>query len=192
MKVDFNTDADHIDIPNSRIKLFILLLGAIVGIAVGVWFIIDPSKFEYARVYYTPDWKTEIIGCVCVISCSLCVLGIIYMIFKNKPGLVINQSGIMIGRATPKHIITWCDIEKFGMIDISQTRLIQIYIKNPQQYIQAQKSWFKRKLMEFTYKRYGAIFSITTSTLKCDFDQLYDFLNDTLKIYQDDSKALVK
>ena len=84
MKVDFNTDADHIDIPNSRIKLFILLLGAIVGIAVGVWFIIDPSKFEYARVYYTPDWKTEIIGCVCVISCSLCVLGIIYMIFKNN------------------------------------------------------------------------------------------------------------
>lgn len=188
MNVNFNVDADHIDIPNSKGKLVFLLIGSLLFVAGGIWFINNPSAFKNSGLYYRPNWETIAIGYTSVIFFGLCAITFIYVFFNNKPGLVINTDGIIISPMVSEKIVKWSDIEKFDIIDIARTRIIMIYIKNPEEYIEHQKSWARRKLLQFNYKRYGALLSISTSALKCDFDELYAFLNDSLNNYKEDSK----
>lgn len=100
----------------------------------------------------------------------------------NKPGLIIDQtgltdnsSGVSAGR------ILWSDIADISVIEIHRQKLIMLQVTNPQDYIDKQKSEFKRKMMQMNYKVYGTPLSITSNGLHISFDELLSTLTDKLK-----------
>jgi hypothetical protein len=182
MNVDFNTDADNIEVPNSKIKLLILLIGAIGFVALGIWFVTNPLTFMDTGYRDRPKFEIEAVGYTSIIFFGLCALVGLFKLFDNKPGLIINDEGIVINPNSPASLIRWNEIEKFDIKIINRTRLISIYLKDPDEYINRQVSEFKRKALMLTLKSFGTPLSISTNGLNCKFDDLYSFLNNKLNI----------
>lgn len=67
-------------------------------------------------------------------------------------------------------------------------------VKNPQDYIDRQRSLLKRKGMALNYKMYGTPLSITASGLNMPFHELFDIVSrkfqETRKNAQHDISAL--
>lgn len=189
MEVDFNTDADHIDIPFSKYKLTGLLCIALAFAAVGIWFVIDPGTF--VSIGYHHRFKQEIflIGFICVIFCAPAAAFIAYKIFSSKPGLIIDEEGITNNSTFASGFIKWADITDITMERISSSVYIMIHINNAEEYIEGQQNFLKRKSALANYKKYNAPIAIITDSLKCDYNELYTFLTDTLNIYKNASKV---
>jgi len=186
MNVNFNTNSSEIVIPTSKKKVFLLFIVSAIFVAGGLWFIINPSAFEHSGMTFRPDWETETIGYITVAFFGVCFIVSIFMFFSNKPGLIINDDGIIISSRSSDNIIKWNIIEKFDIKYISRTRLIQVYIKNPEEYISHEQNWFKKRLLELNYKSSGSLMGISTNAMKCNFDELYQFLTNRLKEYKEE------
>jgi hypothetical protein len=174
------TSGQRIEIELSKKKLFIMLLGALVFVAIGLWFVISPPTISNS--YWGNPAKIAIAGYASILIFGLCAFILIKKLPDNKPGLIIDQmdltdnsSGVSAGQ------ILWSDIEDISVIEIHRQKLIMLQVANPQDYIDKQTSSFKRKMMQLNYKMYGTPLSITPNGLKISFDELLSTLTDRLK-----------
>jgi hypothetical protein len=165
------TTGQRIEIPLSKSNIILMLIGALVFVAVGLWFIIAPPKIENS--YWGNPTKVAIVGYASIIFFGVCAAALTRKLPDSKPGLTIddigltdNSSGLAAG-----HIL-WTDIENISVLEIHKQRLIMLEVKNPQDYIGRQKSFLKRKGMEFNYKMYRTPLSITANGLKIPFHEL--------------------
>ena len=181
--VSIKSNGDEIKIPLSKFKLVLLLLASLVFVAGGVLFIINPSTYTDSGINHHPKTEISVVGYACVIFFGMGVVVFIIKLFDNKPGLLVDKNGVMINPGSgsfSSSFVNWSDIDRFGIIDISRTKLIAIYLKNPEKFIESQTNSFKRKLASFSYKNYGTPISITTSSLKCNTDELFKLLTSNL------------
>jgi len=166
---------DEIIIPLSKVKLTILMLGSITFVALGIWFLISPPEIKH------PVFGNPILifssGLASVICFGLLTFFYAKKIPDNKPGLVIgtdgiidNSSGMSVG------LIKWTDLENISVIEIHRQKLIMLFVKNPQDYIDKQTSRFQRKAMQINYKMYKTPLSITANGLQCGFTELLELL----------------
>lgn len=170
----------RIEIPLSKKKLTLMLLGALTFVAIGLWFVIAPPTISNS--YWGNPTKIAIAGYASVLVFGLCAFVLIRKLPDNKPGLIIddvgftdNSSGASAGQ------ILWSDIEDISVIEIHRQKIIMVQVINPQDYIGKQTSGFKRKMMQTNYKMYGTPLSITSNGLKISFDELLATLVDKLK-----------
>ncbi|MGZ5190425.1 MAG: STM3941 family protein [Flavisolibacter sp.] len=71
----------------------------------------------------------------------------------NKPGLIIDDTGLVdnSGGLSAGDILL-SDIEEISVMQIQKQKMIMIYVINPQDYIDRQTSFLKRKGMQLNYK----------------------------------------
>lgn len=169
------TTEQRIEIPLSKQKLILTLIGSLVFVAIGLWFVINPSALKSAQ-RFNPT-AIMLVGYAAIVFFGLCVAVIVSKLPDQKPGLIIdakglhdNSSGVSAGE------ILWEDIEALSVIQIHRQKLILLQVKNPQAYIDRQTSGFKRKMMSMNHRMYGTPVSITTNGLKISFDELYAIL----------------
>ena len=175
------TEGIRLEIPVSKIKVALLLFIALIFVAEGVSFIVNPTTFTDVGFKRYPKFEILIVGYACVIFFGTGVLIFIFKLFDNKPGLLIDDQGITINPSSfSNSFIKWSDIEKFGILNISRTKLILIYLKNPEDFINSQTNSLKRKVASFSFKRYGTPLSITTGSLKSTTNELYKELTKRL------------
>ena len=179
MPIDTHNSA--IEIPLSKSKLTWLLLIAVAFGVVGLLFIINPSEFEGSDQHHHPRFEILTVGYACVIFFGAGIAISILKLFDKKPGLLIDNHGITINPGSfSTSFIEWTKIERFGIITIRSTKLIAIYLKNPEKFIEQIDNGFKKKVASFSLKSYGTPISITTNTLKVNTDELYTLLIDRL------------
>ncbi len=172
--------AGQIEIQLSKKKLILMLVGAIAFVLLGLWLIFE--------AYNLTGWKaknptyTRIITIAGVLFFGACAVYIFRKLFDNKPGLIIdnvglidNSSGISAGQ------VLWSDVKRIKVIEIHRQKLIMLQVKNPQDYIDKQTSGFKRKMMQMNFNMYGTPLSITSNSLQIKFDELLNVLNNHLK-----------
>lgn len=161
----------RIEIPLSKSKIVLMLIGALMFVAIGLWFIINPPKIE--NTYWGNPTKIAIAGYASIIFFGLCGLVLMRKLPDNKPGLIIDDTGITDNSSglSAGHIL-WADIENISVLEIHKQRLLMLEVNNPQDYIDRQNSLFKRKGMALNYKMYGTPLSITSHGLKIPFQEL--------------------
>ena len=169
----------QIEIPLSKKKLILMLIGSIGFVAAGLWFVINPPTIRHS-LFGNPT-LIFVTGVASILFFGLCAVYITRKLPDNKPGLIIdkfeltdNSSGVSGGQ------ILWSDIENISVIEIHRQKLIMIQVKNPQDYIDKQTSIFKRKMMQMNFSMYGTPLSITSNALQIKFDELLNTLNDHL------------
>jgi hypothetical protein len=181
MKSDFIVNWDRIEIPLSKVKIVFLLVIGIGFVMGGIFFVMYPEQFQNS-FSYRPKWEISTLGYICIIFFGACIVIAILKLFDNKPGLLIDNQGITINPGSSGNsFVEWGNIEKFSIIDISRTKLIQVYLKEPNDFIDKLTNVFKRKLALFSLKTYGTPVSISAGTLKCNTAELYQLLIDKLK-----------
>ena len=173
------TAGQRIEIPLSKTNIFLMLIGSLTFVAIGLSFVITPPTIQNS--FWGNPTKIVIAGYASIIFFGLCAFFFIRKLPDNKPGLIIdnigltdNSSGVSAGQ------ILWSDIEYISVIEIHRQKLIMLHVKNPQDYIDKHTTGFKRKMMKMNFKMYGTPLSLTSNGLKISFNELFTTLTNKL------------
>lgn len=169
----------RIEIPLSKNKIYLLLIGVVIFLIAGFWMFIKP---ENAGDFYNPMIKRflylnsesiQIIGIVGIVFFGAIGIYGIRKLFNKKAGLIIDSKGITDNsNATSIGLIEWNDISRISTKEVMSTKFLLIYIINPEKYIGKAKNVIHAKLMKANLKMYKTPLSITSNTLKYDFGEL--------------------
>lgn len=169
----------QIEIPLSKKKLIKMLIGSIVFVAAGLWFLIKPPTIS--NPFFGNPTTIFLIGLAAILFFGLISVYIIRKLQDNKPGLIINSTGLIDNSSgVSAGQILWTDIENISVIEMHRQKLIMLEVNDPQSYIDKQTSSFKRKVMQMNFNMYGTPLSITSNALEINFEELLNILNNHL------------
>lgn len=169
---------NKIEIPLSKTKILLLLIGAIAFVILGTLFLIIPDTF-ISPIFRNPQ-AIRIAGIVAVLFFGAVGLYGFRKLFDKTIGLTIDENGITDNtNATSVGLIDWNDIVEIRTEQVMSTKFLMIFTSNPDKYME-RVNGFKRKLMQGNMKMYGTPLSITSNTLRYDFDDLQRLIKDKL------------
>lgn len=169
---------NKIEIQLSKTKNILMLLGALGFVTLGVLFIITPEAFISLRMR-NPQ-VIRIAGISSVLFFGAASAYGLRKLFDNRIGLTIDENGILDNtNASSIGLIKWTDITKIKTAQVASAKFLLIYVKNPNLYLNMVKG-LKRKLLAGNNRIYGTPFSITSNSLKCNFNDLEKLINDRL------------
>jgi hypothetical protein len=164
-----------IKIPLRKTRIFLMLLGSILFVVVGVFGMINPAK--YVTFLFRNPVFIFISGFASVLFFGFTTFSIIKKLFQTSMGLIINDEGIIDNSSgVSAGMIFWKDIEYIDYFAVLNQKFIRIIVKNPDEYINRQTSLVKRKMMTANYKNQGSPIQISANTLKINFKKLYELL----------------
>lgn len=167
----------QIEIPLSKNKLILMFLGSLIFVALGLWFVIKPPTISN-RFLNNPTLILTV-GIAAILFFGLCTIFLAKKLLDRTPGLTINDQGITDNSSgVSAGLIQWSDIVAITVENVANQRFIMVIVKNPNDYINRQTGFIKRKLMEINYKSYGSPISISANGLKSNFVELYKIILD--------------
>ncbi|WP_338789860.1 STM3941 family protein [Bernardetia sp. MNP-M8] len=167
---------NKIEIELSKTKLFLGIGGSLVFVVLGLYFI---TVIADQQTRFSP-LVVKGIGIASVMFFGATGIYSIKKTFDNKVGLTIDDDGIFDNtNASSVGLIKWTDITDIRTEQVASTKFLLIYTANPDFYLNKVKG-FKRKLMEGNNKMYGTPLSITSNTIKYNFNDLEKIIVDRL------------
>ncbi|SFU66735.1 hypothetical protein SAMN05216480_11259 [Pustulibacterium marinum] len=170
---------DRIEIPLSKTKLLLLLLGGIGFVVLGTWFTIHPEQFK------TPLFQSsEVIrmsGIASIVFFGVCVVFIFKKLFDKKVGLIMDENGITDhSSGTSVGLIEWDDIIGLETVQVASTKIMMLLTNQPEKYIARAKNGIAKQAMKANYKMYGSPLSIASNSLQITYDDLEKLITKVL------------
>lgn len=165
---------NKVEIPLSKKKLILGIGGSILFVVLGLYLF---TTIAEQQIRFSPIFVKGI-GIAGILFFGATGIYGTRKIFDRKIGLTIDENGIIDNtNASSVGFIKWRDITEIKTEQVASTKFLLIYTTNPEQYLDKVKG-FKKKLMTGNNKMYGTPLSITSSTLKCKFEDLEKLIND--------------
>lgn len=171
-----------IEIPLSKKKILLLLLGSLLFVFIGIDFIRNTATYVSWRASKEAIFIFGILG---VFFFGTCAVFLLRKLFSRQVGLILhaegfidNSSGINAGE------ILWCDVNAVADYNVMNQSFVIIYLKDPEKYISAQNNIIKRKLIILNYKMSGSPIHITANGLKVSYDKLYNLMQEYFEYYK--------
>lgn len=159
---------NKIEIPLSKTKLLLGIGASILFISLGLYFIMTLAD---QQTRFNPT-IVKTVGIPSVMFFGATGIYRIKKMFDKTIGLTIDENGIFDNtNASSVELIKWTDITAIKMEQVASTKFLLIYTSNPDFYLDKVKG-IKRKLMEGNNSMYGTPLSITSSSLKYNFEDL--------------------
>lgn len=153
-------DINSIQIPISKNKIVWLLIGSLVFVIIGIWFIVG---FADMQTQFSP-LMIKLTGAVAVLVFAGTFAFSIKKIFDKKPGLIINEKGIFDNTSGVSiGLIDWESITGIRTQQIMSTRVLLIDTNDPEKFV-ARATGLKAKIMRTNYNMYGTPMSIGATT----------------------------
>ena len=165
---------DKIEIPLSKNKIVLLTIGSFLFVIAGIWLFANSTEFQNhsMRLLKNP-MIVKSVGVISILFFGAIGTYGIRKMFDKKVGLIIDENGITDNsNASSIGLIEWNDISEIKTEQVMSTKFLLIKVKNPEKYIEKAKSGMKARLMKTNLKMYGTPLSITSNTLKYDFNEL--------------------
>lgn len=181
--IDNMTNEEQIEIPLSKTKMLLTLLGSIMFVGLGLWFLINPTKINNP-IFDNPT-TIFIVGLVSIIFFGLAAVTIFRKFSDKKAGLIINREGIIDNSSgVSAGLISWTDIQEIKVSQVMNQKFLMIIVRNPQDYLDKVTNALKRNAMKINYKTYGSPISISSNALQANFDDLYKLLVEKMNEYR--------
>jgi hypothetical protein len=165
---------NKIEIPLSKKKILLLLFGVIAFVTLGVLFIITPDTF--ISTFFRNPQTIRLAGIAAVLFFGAAGIYGLLKLFDKTIGLTIDENGITDNtNASSVGLINWADIKEIKTEQVMSTKFLLIYISDPKKYLE-RVNGFKRRLLKGNMKMYGTPLSITSNTLKYNFDDLENLI----------------
>ncbi|MGI4751619.1 MAG: STM3941 family protein, partial [Janthinobacterium lividum] len=170
---------EQVEIPLSKSKMTVLLIGSTAFVAIGLWFVISPPILQNG--FFSNPALILVSGIASILFFGFCGFILLKKLQDNNVGLIIDKTGITDNASgiSAGHI-PWSDINEIKTSQVMNQKFLMILVSNPDTYINRQTSTIKRKAAEMNYKSYGLPISISANTLKCNFNHLKNTLQDQL------------
>jgi len=167
---------NKIEIPLSKTKILLTIGGSILFVVLGIYFITTMAD-QLTR--FNPT-LVKGVGIASVLFFGATGIYGIKKLFDNNVGLTIDDNGIIDNtNATSIGLIKWADITEIRTEQVMSTKFLLIFTKDPNEILE-KVSGMKRKLMAGNMKMYGTPLSITSTTLKYNFNALEKLIKDRL------------
>ena len=163
---------DEIIIKVSKKKILLLVLGACVFVALGIWmFSLDDATIQGRRGMNNPV-LVHGLGLVAIVFFG--VLGLVGLkkLFNTKPALILNKSGIVDNASSVSAgFIPWSEVGGARIVEMPNQKMLVIDVRDPEEYI-ARGSRLKQTLNKANYNMVGSPISIPTDVLAINFSEL--------------------
>jgi hypothetical protein len=169
---------DRIEIPLSKTKITVMLIGTLVFVTLGILFLVTPDTF--ISVIFRNILVIRIVGVVAVIFFGAVGIYGLRKLFDKTVGLTIDEKGILDNsNASSVGLIDWNDIIEIKTEQVMSTKFLLIVTNDPDKYMD-RVNGFKRKLLQGNMKMYGTPLSINANTLSHDFVELEKLIKERL------------
>jgi hypothetical protein len=158
---------NEVYIEKSNFKILLMLIGAILFVIGGFLIILGPPS----------DSKPLIViiigGYGGIIFFGYGTYVLIRQLLSSKVGIKINNSGFIFDNTHPNDcFLKWDEIEQIETIYVRKQKILNIYLTDPEAFIDRQENKLKKRIMRFNLDNYGTPVSISTNGLKIKHDQL--------------------
>jgi hypothetical protein len=177
------TTEEQIEIPLSKKKMLLTLMGALAFVGLGFWFLISPPQSNHWL--FGNSALIFVSGLASILFFGFVAITVFRKSSDNKPGLTINRQGIEDNSSgVSAGLIPWTDIQEVTLSQVMNQKFLMLIVKNPQEYLNKIKNPLKRNAMKMNYKTYGSPISISSNSLQINFDELQRLLSEKLKQYK--------
>ncbi len=177
------TQDEQIEIPLSKQKMLLTLLGSIVFVGLGIWFLVNPPRISNP-IFGNPT-LIFIIGLASILFFGLVAVTILRKFSDKKPGLIISRQGITDNSSgVSAGLIPWTDIQEIKISQVMSQKFLMFIVSNPQDYIDKVTNPLKRNAMKMNYKTYGSPISISSNALRTNFNELQKILVEKMNEYK--------
>lgn len=177
------TQDEKIEIPLSKQKMLLTILGSIAFVGLGIWFLINPPKSSNP-IFGNPT-LIYIVGFASVLFFGLIAVTIFRKFSDIKPGLVISRHGVTDNSSgVSAGLIPWSDIQEIKISQVMSQKFLMFIVSNPEDYLDKVTNPIKRNAIKMNYKTYGSPISISSNALKTNFDELQKLLEDKMIEYK--------
>lgn len=163
-----------IEINLSKFKISLMLIAGITFTVLGFLILFDYqlTKFNEGHSLFI-----RLIGLLCILFFGIGSFYIARKIFDTKPGLIINDNGIVDNSsAMSVGLIKWDDIIGIEKYEISSNKFLLILVNNPQYYIDKSENIIVKKSLTWNNENYGSPISIIAHSLKININDLEDII----------------
>jgi hypothetical protein len=177
---------EKIEIPFSKKKLYLGVIGSIVFVVLGVlMFLIAAEYGDGSERLLRNEIVLKMIGGVGVLFFGAIGIFLIIKLSDKRPGLVLDASGITDNsHGASAGFIPWSDITQITTKQVMATKFLLIHVKKPEAFISKAESKMKARLMQANLKTYGTPLSITSNSLTYNFKALEDEVHSAFKKYK--------
>lgn len=162
---------EPIEIPISKTKLAILVVGALAFIIAGLFVALEPSDFV-SRIF-SNEKLIRIAGIASVGFFGICFFWILRKFFDDKIGLRIDETGIIDNSSGVSiGLIEWDDIIGVGTYQVSSTKFVVLNTDQPKKYIEKASNKLMKKAMQANNKMCGSPLTINSNALKISRQEL--------------------
>lgn len=174
---------DETIIALSKKKIVLILLGACVFVAAGVWmFSLDDASIQSGRRFNDPLYVHGL-GLASIVFFGGCGLFALTKLFDKKPALVLTNSGFVDNSSSAAAgFIPWSEVVGTEIFEIQQQKMLVITVKNPEEYI-ARGNSLKRALNKANHKMVGSPISISSNALAINFSELVSLFDEYRRKY---------
>ncbi|HRQ63987.1 MAG TPA: STM3941 family protein [Xanthomonadaceae bacterium] len=166
----------------SRIKILVLLGGAIAFVLLGAWMLgLDEADLPSGR--FGNPWLVQIMGIASIAFFGLMGLLIVRKLLDPKPGLVLSSAGLTDNASgVAAGFIPWAEIEGSGEFAVQGQRMLVIHVRDPHRYVERGGA-IRRTVNRANFKLAGSPIAIPASALRVGFDELQSLFDRYLKQY---------
>ncbi len=120
----------------SKGKILLLVIGAAVFVALGIWmYLLNPAWIE-SQPRFNDPLLTHGIGIVSVVFFGLCAIVGIKKLFERRPGLILSAAGLSDNSSgVSAGLIPWDEIEGFDVFKIRRQKLLVVKLADPEKYM---------------------------------------------------------
>lgn len=162
----------------SKVKIVLLILGAIVFVVLGAWLLsLDAEAIESQRKFSSPTLIYGI-GIVSIVFFGLCGLVGIRKLFDKSPGLIVSAEGILDNSSgVSAGIIPWSEVVSIGEYQIQKQKFISVQVTDPNKYAN-NGNVLKRMANRANIKMCGTPVNISANSLKISYNELFETINE--------------
>ena len=171
------TDCEEIVFEFSKLKILRFLAVSCVFLALGVSaLLVDPTFFEGHSQPRNIE-NIRLSGLLISIFASLVIIVFLKKLFINKPGIVINDLGILnnTSNVAPEYI-PWAEITGAKIYEFKYQKFLVILVNDHQKYINRGNA-LKIYMNSANYKKCGSPITIATNFLKTNLTELTEIFD---------------
>ncbi|MGN7812805.1 STM3941 family protein [Flavobacterium sp. 22076] len=173
---------ERFEFKKSNKKIMFLLIASFALSTLGVFMIMSPEKF--ISFLFRNEKLILIAGIVSFVFFGIAFAFILKKNLTSQIGIVIDENGIIDNSsAVSLGFIDWKDVKAIRKNNVLSTQFLLIDVNNPNEYLNRAKNRIILSLLKSNLNVYGTPISISSTALKCDFDELQKIINDSYKSY---------
>lgn len=158
----------------SRTKIVLIMLGAGVLVAGGVWLLqFDAAEARAAFAFASPP-MIRAIGAVSVAFFGAVGVYGFWKLFDDKPGLEFSSAGVIDNSsAVAVGLIPWTDIQGVEVIEMHGQKMLVVKLRDARRYVE-RGGRLRRALNRETLRMCGSPIVISSNALRIDFAELVE------------------